>query len=165
MSTRILRVVFGALSLAVAGFALFFIFAACMNGMPGMPHHTSGTVIGYERELTGRSMESLRYLPIVDYPDAGQRGSFRSELGFAQPRYPTGAVVRIVYSPNKNPKLRFAEIVSPATRWAASAWLHWLVTVVAIICIIPCVIAAYASLNGRRIREVISTRRHAPNAG
>jgi hypothetical protein len=162
MGTRILRIAFGVLSLTVAGFALFFIFAVCISGLPGMPHHTSGTVVGYGRKLTGRSIESLRYFPIVDYTDAGRGHSFRSDLGFAQPHYATGAVVRVVYSPNKNPKERRAEIVSPATRWAASAWLPWLVTVMAFISIIPCAVVAYAFLNGRGIREVFSTCRHAP---
>lgn len=163
MNNRIIRRIAGVFSLIGAAFSLIIILLAVLDGFPPVPHQTTGTVVDYERELTGRGLDSLRYFPLVDYTNAaGEPQSFRSWTGLIQPAYATGAVVRVVYSPSENPKHRQAEIISSASWWAARAWLFWALAIVSLLSIIPLVVTAYAFLNQRRIREVISSLRLSP---
>jgi len=163
MHTTLLKRITGLLALIGAAFSLVIILIVVLDGLPTRPRLTPGTVVGYERELTEQGLDSLRYFPLVDYTNtAGEPRSFRSRTGLVQPDYATGAVVRVVYSPSENPKHRRAEIISSASWWAAGSWLFWVLAIVSFLSVIPLVITAYAFLNQRKIREVISSLRPAP---
>ncbi len=150
------RTLIGVLCTIGAGFAVIIIFAVSVGGLPARPRQTNGTIVGYDRELTGASLDSLRYFPVVDYTNSsGAMDTFRSWSGLTQPKYPTGAVVRIVYFPRKHPKQSNAEIFYRESLWAARAWAFWLSAVLAFVFIIPLVALAYGFLNGKGIREII----------
>ena len=135
------------------------------KGLPGMPRFTDGTVISYDMpntDATGRRLGSPLYFPVIRYRDgSGVEHSFLSDAGSALRAYAIGDHVRVVYSPRSKGG---SEIISSATTWGARVWLGWVVAAGALICILPLVTTAYALLNGRRVRDVISLRHAAKTA-
>ena len=156
MSTRVLQTTIGALCTIAAGYSLLIISVVFVFGLPARPRQAYGTIVDYKRELTGRSLDSLRYFPIVNYTNSsGVMASFSSWTGLMRPKYPTGTVVGVIYFPSEWPKQPNAEIVCRESMWAARAWWFWLSAVMAFVFIIPLVVVAYAFLNGRSILDVI----------
>jgi hypothetical protein len=153
---KIFRVVAGLLCLIGAGFALLLITALPFGDIRSPSHNALGVVTGYHRELTGRSMDSLRYYPMVDYTNVlGKRWSFTSFSPLKKPLYPTGTVVSVLYDPHENPKRRFERIAEPPSGFAAVFWHRWVLIVLAVSSLVMFAITGYALLNGRPIRNVI----------
>ncbi len=166
MNGNIPRKIGGAVCATGAGLSLLVIFCVVMNVMLGgdslsFPRFTNGTVISFENRITdatGRRMATPLYFPCISYRDSrGVERRFFSDYGSLERKFAEGERVRVVYCPRSKGG---GEIVAPSTMWGATFWLGWALGVGAIVCILPFVIAAYAWLNDRRVRDVISHLRH-----
>jgi hypothetical protein len=110
-------------------------------------------------DATGRRLASPLHCPIVSYRDlSGAEHSFLSDAGSEQETYAVGDRVTVAYLPHSKGG---QEVVSSATCWGARVWLGWALTIVAVVCLIPFVTIAYALLNGRRVRDVVASLKHA----
>jgi hypothetical protein len=150
MWKRFLRVTVGAVCLLGAGLSLLIICATVLGDTPSVPERrTHGVIIGYHRELTGSSMDSLRYYRIVEYVDSsGITQNFRSYSPLVAPTPGTGAVVSVIYSPHPNPKRRHEYIVE---RRSVLAFLPWMAGVL----FVPFAVGGYALMNGWSARELV----------
>jgi hypothetical protein len=132
------------------------------RGSLSFPRFTNGTVTSFENRITdgtGRRMVTPLYFPRISYRDSdGVEHSFYSDYGSPQRKFAEGDPVHVVYNPRSKAG---GEIVAPFTMWGATVWLGWVLGVGAIVCILPLVIAAYAWLNDRRVRDIIPRLRHA----
>jgi hypothetical protein len=170
MNITMTRLAGGAICVIGAAMSLLVLFIACVNILvdqrfPVVPRFTTGTVVNYDMpntDATWRKLRSPLYFPVVSYRDySGAEHLFLSDAGSAQRTYAVGDRVRVVYSPHSKGG---REVVSSATTWGARVWLGWVLTLASLVCILPLVTVAYALLIGRRLRKVISMRRHAQKA-
>jgi hypothetical protein len=157
MNTRSLRAILGGLCAIGAGLSLVWVVAGVGELCNLRP--AQGTVIGYEREFMAPRRDSLRYFPVIRYTNmAGQTFSFRSEAPLVRPAYATGAVVGVLYCPRPGP-YRHERIDSGKGPWGRTG--RFVLTAIAPMLALLFAVAAYALLNGRSIREVVLSVRHA----
>jgi len=167
MNRTILRKIGGAVCATGAGVSLLLIVLVVMDMIDkgdslSFPRFTNGAVISFENRITdgsGRRMATPLYFPCISYRDSGGvERSFYSDYGSLQRKFAEGDRVCVAYYPGS--KGNVGEVVAPFTMWGATVWLGWVLVVGAIVCILPLTVAAYAWLNDRRVRDIISRLHH-----